>query len=476
MLRTDAMAHRICFREPQDATKEGLQISGSVGGIPLEADPAAQDLWADWMDARGILGQVVLARGLAKAHGGAAWVVMVDDGRRTDQPIDWTQIRRVPWVRTLRGGRSSLVQPQEYDRDPLSPRFDQPRTYNVSFPSGGSGIFHWSRVILWQGDVTDPEDLVSSQGWGESVLDRVWTALRNFGASHQYGVAALLKMSQGVLKSRYLAEAIEAGNAAAAERKLESVALGMGVFGEMAIGEEESYQIMGRQVSGVDGLLAAFGHALVAATDMPEIVLMGRRPGGLSAAADGEFRGWYDYVASQQPVHYTPHLVRLVDIASRSLAGPTGGIPVLEPGIVWPKLWQLTEAEVQANRKAAADARAVDVNALIVTAAEARTDPDLGEWYTLSQAAAVPPEEEMAAASPEIQVENTDELADGDVLISLKEAAGVLGYRSSKPAMNFAMANRALFRPGAPGTAYRVSRQRLTAAMASSIVEPPSEG
>jgi hypothetical protein len=90
---------------------------------------------------------------------------------------------------------------------------------------------------------------------------------------------------------------------------------------------------------------------------MPEMVLMGRRPGGLSTAADGEFRGWYDFVSSLQPVHYTPPLLRLVQIASRATMGPTRGHPVIEPDIHWPALWQLTEGEKLDNRIKAATAR-----------------------------------------------------------------------------------------------------------------------
>jgi hypothetical protein len=204
-----------------------------------------------------------MARATAKAFGGAAWVLWVDDGRRSDQPIDWSNIRDVSWIRTLRGGAQSLVTPMDVDRDPSSPRFGQPLRYNVSFPDGRPGVFHWHRVVIWQGEVTDEETLYSNQGWGESILDRVWITLRNFGAGHQYAGLALQKLSQGVFQSQYLGDALAAGRGDEARKRLEDVSLGMGATGEIGLGPNESYAIVGRPISGTDALLREFANALV---------------------------------------------------------------------------------------------------------------------------------------------------------------------------------------------------------------------
>ena len=469
LLRADAMAHRICYREPQDATRERPTITGSVRGVPLEADAEQQKAWASWLDDLGVWGALVQGRAGARAFGGAAWVLWVEDGRRSDQPIDWTNIRRVAWVKVLRGGSHSLIQPLEVERDPCSPRHGQPRLYNVSFPEGGAGVFHWQRVVIFQGEVTDAESLVENNGWGESVLDRVWAALRNFGAGHAYAALALQKLSQGVFQSEYLANALEAGFADDAARRLEDVSLGMGATGEIALGTNESYSIVGRPISGMDGVLKVFADALVAATDMPEMVLMGKRPGGLSTASDGEFRGWYDFVSSQQPTHYTPPLLRLIQIGSRASMGPTGGVPVLEAGLDWPPLWQLTEAEKDASRLAKAQARSADLASRSVTEAEARTDPDLAEHYTLG-AAQVPDEAAMAEAGEDIEIQDTNALDDGDTLLSLSEAGAMIGYRSPAAIRAFASQHGALFRPGAR---YRVSKSRLQAGLSSSMVPAP---
>jgi phage-related protein (TIGR01555 family) len=464
------MAHRICYREPQDALREGWAVAGSVRGVTLENDPETQKAWSAWFKRLDVPGLVIRARATAKAHGGAAWVMWIDDGRASDQPVDWTSIHSIKWIKVLRGGRDGLVQPTDHETDPRSARFQLPRAYNVSFPAGGSGVFHWTRVVIWQGIVNDEEDLVANNGWGEAKLELVWTTIKNFGAAHQYALGALLKLSQGVFQSQYLAGAIAAGNRNQAMARLEDVSLGAGLYGEIGIGADESYAIAGRPISGADALLAAFGNALVAATDMPEIVLMGRRPGGLSTAADGEFRGWYDFVASLRDPHYTPALVRLIELGSRAATGPTGGIPVIDPGVEWPPLWQLTEAEKLANRKLAAESRSIDGASGSATPAEIRTDPDLDTWY--QQGAITPPPEEEAAALEDVEVADQALLPDGETLISLREAADLLNYRGTSAARKIASQHGALFKPGAQ---YRVARGMLMAGLRGSQVAAPAE-
>jgi phage-related protein (TIGR01555 family) len=463
------MAARICGREAEDAMRAPPEVRGTVRGVPLENDPEAQKRWASAFRKLDVHGATVRGRTGAKASGGALWVLWVEDGRRTDQPIDWLGIKGVSWIRVVRGGSDGRAQPLEYETDPWSPRYGQPRLYNVSFADGRPGIFHWHRVIAWQGIVIDDETLVDNNGWGESTLDRVWSAVRNFGAAHQYASLALQKLSQGVFKSQYLADALASGRQEQARRRLEDVSLGMGATGEIGIGPQEDYTIVGRPVSGVDALMREFANALVAATDMPEIVLMGRRPGGLSTSADGEFRGWYDYVSSQQPIHYTPPLVRLIEILSRAADGPTGGVPVIDPDIYWPPLWQLTDAEKLDNRLKAAQARALDSQNNHVSIDEVRTDPDLDEWYQLGTLTAPPEDEalqrgEVEAAPPEL-------IPAGEQLISIREAADILGYKSSKAARNFASQHGAVFRVGA---GYKVARSLLMAGLRASQVEAPA--
>ena len=467
LLRADGLAYRICFREGQDALRRKFEPRGSVGGIPLENDPEQLDAWAAWMKRLGVPGLTVRARGLSRGHGGAAWVMWIEDGRRSDQPIDWANIRQIKWIRVVRGGRNGLIQPQEWDRDPNSTRFEKPRLYNVSFPRGGAGLFHWQRVIIWQGLEIDDQDISDNNGWGESVLDQVWQALARFGQSHQYAMGALLKLATGVFQSRYLANALAAGRGEEAEKRLEDVSMGAGLYGVVGIGEDEAYTVEAGPLSGVDAVLEKMIEILVMYTDQPEIVLRGKRPGGLSTAADGEFRGWYDYVASQQDPIYTPPLVRLLEVGSRALYGPTRGVPIIDPDIHWPSLWELTEAEKMANRKTAAEARAIDLQGA-ATPDEVRTDKDLDEWYQLG-ALIAPPEDEVLAEGV-VGVQDLDVLQPDEQLIDLKAASEILGY-GPEATKAFASQHGALFRPG---SRYKVARSLLIRGLRAAQVEAPS--
>ena len=468
LLRGDALAHRICNREAEDATRRGYVVTGSVRGVPLESDATAQKDWTAYLDRRGFRRLLIQARAEEKAFGGSAMVMMIDDGRLPSEPVDWTSIRSIPWIKVLRGGREAQVQPLTWEDDPLSPRFGEPKTYQVQFPRNGQAVWHWQRLIIFQGIVTDAQSLVDNNGWGESVLDRVWVALRNFGAAHQYALAALLKLSQGVFQSEYLANAIEGGRSGEAAKRIEMLNEGGGIWGDYGIGANESYSVVGRPVSGIDAVCKQFADTLTAYTDMTEMVLMGKRPGGLNASAEGDFIGWYDFCESQHGPVYTPPVLRLVEVASRSADGPTGGIPVMEPGVNWNPLREPTPEEQQAARASASVSRRNDIESRVVTVEEARTDDELAANYQL-QATQAPPESEMEQATELEQVEAKDEsaMADGDTLITLREAANLLSYRGTRAARNFAATAGALYKVGSQ---YRVSQFAIKAALTASQV------
>lgn len=73
----------------------------------------------------------------------------VNDGKSLDQPMESSDGMELIYLRAF---QESVVEVNQYDRDPTSPRYGHPISYSIQFEEEDSGIMnargvHWSRVI-----------------------------------------------------------------------------------------------------------------------------------------------------------------------------------------------------------------------------------------------------------------------------------------------------------------------------------------
>lgn len=479
LMKTNAIARRMARRPGEDSNREGHIVGGSVQGAPINVQVGGPPLkkgepvdpFASWVQRFGLHRLIIQADSQALAHGRALWVYNVDDGRLSSEPIDMASIRSLRWVRVV--SREQGL-PVAWETNEDSRRFELPTHYQVSFSrSGGSRVYHWTRVWDWDGvDISDDERTHSTDGAGGSVFDLAWSALRNYGVSQDVALEALTRLSQAVWQNDNLARAVDGGHATAAAKQYERVTLGGGQFADYVLAKGESYSVVGRPLGGVDVIMGKFAEALVAASPMSEPVIMGTQltVSGLNPEADGLIRAWYDTLASEsQPERMTPPLLHFYTIASRAHDGPTGGVPILDLGVGWPPLWQLTPAEMASTRAANASARATDLIAAVVSVGEARSDKTLIDEYELAPEGV----SEVLGEEPEVQAEEL-EVADADLMppgerpLSLLEARDIIGVKSNGGVLAFVKrTGTPLFRPGA---AHRVFESHLRAAMRESQV------
>ena len=405
---------RICDREPDDAIREGFGLDGFD-----EPDTKAIVSAVNGLSQVGGLVDVADGQRWARLHGGAALIMAIDDGRLADQPVDWSNLRRLRATHVV-DKHEAVV--DAWDFDPGSATFLEPLTYRVGAGIGSSRIVHRDRVIPFVGVRLPPRVAMQRNGYGGSVIDRIYAELRNYGSTHEQAAEAIGLLTQGVLKLDGYKELALGGKEGAdgIASRLAIIREGMGLFGDVVIDDDDDYSITQRPLNGMKDALEAFVSALVAVSDMPRSVLLGESPGGLNAGENaGEIRSWYDHVKAQQTKIYTPALERIVEVLVRSRFGPTFGQTPDEWSIEWPDLWQPTAQERADTRKTNAEARSVDVLARIITPQEARRDPELREQYELDEA-----DEEAAAAQPEATPMAVEEgMGEVSTLVPLAQAS-----------------------------------------------------
>lgn len=352
--------------------------------------------------------------------------MLVDDGQAPDQPIGQ--------VRALRGARVLTrheLAPATWD---WTANLGDVELWRVNV-GGRSLLVHADRMVILTGIDLPDDVMMANGGWPGSIFDLVWASLRNYGASLDYVPEFISLTTQGVFKQRGLATGVLAGRAAEIAARYETLVGGLSVLNALALDADgEDYQVLQRPATGMRELFDVLIQGLQADGDMPRLLLLGETPGGLHAGSDApEIRAWYDHCSAQQETDYTPPLARMLRILARSSEGPTAGRPV-DATPCWLPLYQQTISEEIADEGARAARRATDVNAGIVSAAEARREPEVRRLYQLTDADLEPtagpsqgdqdlpedPESQLVAAPQSM-------IPAGETLISAQHAATLLG-------------------------------------------------
>lgn len=377
LLRYSAIARRVCYVQAEDAVKGGATVVGATA--EQNQDIAAELDRIGWWD------HAVTGRAWARAYGGAITVLDIDDGREWHEPVDYNGIEKVCGAMTI--DREDVVTVEWPQLKPGQlPINVEPRTLHVQIRQGPytrTMPVHRTRCVVWHGLPSSQRETGEDDWWwGTSFLELVDAQLTRYGAAHQLAAEVLASTTQEVLSSPAVRDAIaQSGGPQAIRDRARSLKYGMGVLSMMVLDESESYDIKTRGAPGFAEIMEALRGELVAATGIPRIKLYGEQPGGLGEQGmPGELRVWYDQVETERPDLLggpTRYAIRLLTNAKDT--------PVrLDPGPIqleWEPLVTPTPDEILANRKAAAEARRVDIDSGIVTEDEARHDPDVLEHY-----------------------------------------------------------------------------------------------
>ncbi|HEX5034159.1 MAG TPA: DUF1073 domain-containing protein [bacterium] len=303
----------------------------------------------------------------SRLYGGSGILVGINK-QKPEDPLNLKNIPQVEYLTVL--DRYQLSSTDGVQLDVTQENFGLPEYYSVS--GGGSGLVsrvHHSRIIRFQG-VEMPYNLMAANDyWGESVLTRLFNALRNFHTGHDSAATLLADFAQAIFKMKNLSEMISGGDEALVQKRLELVALTSSIINAIIIQDDEEYERKTTSVAGLSDLLDRINRRLVAATDMPHTVLLGESPSGLGATGNSEMTHWYDQLASEQQSKLKPALIKLMDIFFAEKFGPAKGKIPKKYEIVFNPLWQMDEKEVVTIRKTQADADKIYIDSGVL-------DPD----------------------------------------------------------------------------------------------------
>lgn len=330
----------------EEALKHGFDLNLKSDELNAFVEDALDDL--EWEE------RAATAIKWARLYGGALIVMLIDDGRGLEEPVDWEHIRSIDELRVY---ERSIVQPdyaslyqQDYGGKGVGNRvskFGQPEYYYVSSIYGSFKV-HESRCLVFRNGVL-PEQTSNATYlfWGMPEYVRIRRALRETVTAHTDSVKLLERSVQAIYSMKGLASLLTTDDGEnQVLKRLQLVDTSRGLLNSIAIDSEgEQYDFKTFQFSGVKDVIDATCNMLSALTNIPQTILFGRSPAGMNATGDSDFESYYNFVEKIQRLMLKRNLRTLLDVVFR--AGIASGDVAEEPDykLEFKPLWSLSDAE-----------------------------------------------------------------------------------------------------------------------------------
>lgn len=330
----------------EEALKHGFDLNLKSDELNAFVEDALDNL--EWEE------KAATAIKWARLYGGALIVMLIDDGRGLEEPVDWEHIRSIDELRVY---ERSIVQPdyaslyqQDYGGKGVGNRvskFGQPEYYYVSSIYGSFKV-HESRCLVFRNGVL-PEQTSNATYlfWGMPEYVRIRRALRETVTAHTDSVKLLERSVQAIYSMKGLASLLTTDDGEnQVLKRLQLVDTSRGLLNSIAIDSEgEQYDFKTFQFSGVKDVIDATCNMLSALTNIPQTILFGRSPAGMNATGDSDFESYYNFVEKIQRLMLKRNLRTLLDVVFR--AGIASGDVAEEPDykLEFKPLWSLSDTE-----------------------------------------------------------------------------------------------------------------------------------
>lgn len=330
----------------EEAIKHGFELKDV-------SDQTVEDFYTEALDELDWEETAMTAIKWARLFGGSLAVMLINDGRGLDEPLDWRHIQSIDDIRVF---DRSVIQPDyttlfNYDpRDPFSTRGSRlglPEYYQV-FSKYGSFTVHDSRCLVFQNGIL-PENTTNSiyQLWGVPEYIRLHRAIRDAEVAHRSAPKMLDRSVQPIYKMQNLAAelATEEGESKVL-RRLQVIDMARGLLNSLVIDAEgEDYDFKTFQFSGINDVVSASCNMLSALSNIPQTILFGQAVGGMSSTDDTSMENYYNYVERIQRRMLKSNLRYLLSIIFQAglATGEVDEVPKIK--IKFNPLWSLSDVE-----------------------------------------------------------------------------------------------------------------------------------
>lgn len=348
-----------------DSLRKGRNWTATEDQITaIEAEEHRLGYWPKVLDA--------MIRG--RLFGGAALLIGNGDVDLM-QPLEPSRIRK-EGIKYLNVLTKRELTPGDLDSNLASPTYGQPLWYTMSNAVSVSAAevrIHPSRLVRFVGNPIRDEYFAKSSiyaGWGESVLESIFTAVKNADSGAQNMTTMLFEANVDVINiPDFMSSLSDPGYDERFHQRLSLAAAAKGINGMLVLDGNETYSRKQMSFAGIPDVVMTLLQIVAGAADIPITRFLGQSPAGLSSTGEGDMKNYYDRLNSIQSLEITP----TTHILDECLIQSALGARPAEVFYLWAPLEQTNEKEKAEIGKMHADTVTALSNAAIFTQEELRT-------------------------------------------------------------------------------------------------------
>lgn len=330
--RSNWMPGKIVTIPAEDSISEGREWQAENAQIELiEAEEIRLGLWPKLLEA-----QIK-----ARLWGGAAIYIGTGD-QDLLEPLDIESVGRGGLDYLAVVSRREVIA-GELDDNPISETFNKPKFYQVNGTNSLEQI-HPSRFAIFVGSPhVDPLLTIGvNAGWGDSVLERVYQAVKNADATASNVASLVFEANVDVFGvPDMMASLADPDYEQRLINRFTLSATSKGVNKALIRDAKEEYDRKQINFSNLPDVLQKFLEIAAGAADIPVTRFLGTAPSGLGSNGEHSMKMYHKRIATQQKLVLTPAISKLDECLIRSALGSRPP----EIHYTWTPLDQLTEKE-----------------------------------------------------------------------------------------------------------------------------------
>lgn len=318
-----------------DSVRKGRDWQAEQDQIELiEAEQNRLGFWKKLLD--------VLIK--ARLWGGAALYIGTGDTNLA-LPLDPTRIGKggIKYLTVM--SRRDLAA-GEIDQDVMSEFYGKPSYYEVTGNSANSMVrIHPSRFAIFIGADQADSFLTGgiNQGWGDSVLEAMYSAMKNGDATAANIASLVFEANVDVFRiPEFMSSLSDPEYSKRLMDRFMLAATAKGINRALLLDKEEEYERKTISFATLPEVMQSFLQQFCGAADIPMTRFLGTAPSGLGSNGDHSMANYHDRVASSQTLEITPALYRLDECLIRSALGSRPP----EIFYTWAPLEQMSEKEL----------------------------------------------------------------------------------------------------------------------------------
>lgn len=340
-----------------DATKNGIDLGIKDKDLQKQIDNHLQT----------IRYQSKFAKALrwARLFGGAAVVMLVDDGRLLQDPLNWRDVHGVEELLVYGRNEMHPLWVNGYENNPDDEDYRRggtgiPEYYQINSVYGNY-VVHSSRCLVFHNsDIPESSTMANLyRTWGIPEYLRIREELRNASIGPGYSIRLLERLSMVTYKMKNLAGVLSTADGEdTVLQRMEMLDLARNLLNMVIIDADgEDVGVQSLSVAGVKDILDNACAMLSAVSHIPQTRLFGRSPAGENATGESDLENYKEFVGGLQNGDLRDNTRTLVELILRGMVWNREVKEIPEYTVTYKSAWSPSDDEKAAQDQAAAAAQ-----------------------------------------------------------------------------------------------------------------------